>query len=253
MTKFEEYKNRILDIQYIFLSETIDLIDYQYIISLIHESIYLISKELLPELKIVLNSISFDNVVKGSDLTDCNTYKYLLNSIKNDLNTSDTISFETEEQLYNILSQLDKIIVPNMPLEDEEIFPENNQNNCVQNCYECQTKCAINNLDSSTLISTPTSVSVTTTEVENENLSNLQNFINQKKNNFNYFNPNYLKDYLLHNHLLYNECAICGLKEWQNNYLQLKIDFIDGNPNNQNIENIRLLCPNCFSQVGYHE
>lgn len=64
-------------------------------------------------------------------------------------------------------------------------------------------------------------------------------------------NENYLKEYFIRKEKIPYECKICGLVEWQNEPLPLNIDYIDKNPYNQNIENIRFLCPNCFSQVGW--
>lgn len=64
-------------------------------------------------------------------------------------------------------------------------------------------------------------------------------------------NENYLKEYFIRKEKIPYECKICGLIEWQNEPLPLSIDYIDKNPHNQNIENIRFLCPNCFSQVGW--
>ena len=45
------------------------------------------------------------------------------------------------------------------------------------------------------------------------------------------------------------ECSCCGISEWQNNPLTLEIDHIDGNPYNNLVENLRLICPNCHSQT----
>lgn len=46
------------------------------------------------------------------------------------------------------------------------------------------------------------------------------------------------------------ECEICKLKpEWQGKFLSLHIDHKDGDRNNNNPSNLRLLCPNCHSQT----
>lgn len=42
----------------------------------------------------------------------------------------------------------------------------------------------------------------------------------------------------------------CNLKEWLGNTLVLELDHIDGNRKNNNLVNLRLLCPNCHSQTS---
>jgi hypothetical protein len=45
------------------------------------------------------------------------------------------------------------------------------------------------------------------------------------------------------------ECEICHLSEWNGNYIRLHIDHIDGNRTNNDIQNLRWLCPNCHAQT----
>lgn len=44
-------------------------------------------------------------------------------------------------------------------------------------------------------------------------------------------------------------CSTCGVTEWQGQPITLHVDHIDGNPDNNKTENLRLLCPNCHSQT----
>jgi hypothetical protein len=55
-------------------------------------------------------------------------------------------------------------------------------------------------------------------------------------------------------HFLYeqqkNRCAVCGLEaRWNNQLLALVLDHVDGNAENNNRKNLRLICPNCDSQL----
>lgn len=44
-------------------------------------------------------------------------------------------------------------------------------------------------------------------------------------------------------------CAHCGISEWNKNPITLVVDHIDGNAGNNLPNNLRLLCPNCSSQL----
>lgn len=47
-----------------------------------------------------------------------------------------------------------------------------------------------------------------------------------------------------------NKCECCGIEEsWNGKPLAMRQDHIDGNSDNNALENLRLLCPNCHSQT----
>ena len=45
--------------------------------------------------------------------------------------------------------------------------------------------------------------------------------------------------------ILPNECQICKGKEWYGNPMPLVMDHINGNPTDNSLSNLRLICPNC--------
>lgn len=45
-----------------------------------------------------------------------------------------------------------------------------------------------------------------------------------------------------------NKCSRCGISQWNNQFIRLWVDHIDGNPTNNMPQNFRLICSNCDSQ-----
>lgn len=56
-----------------------------------------------------------------------------------------------------------------------------------------------------------------------------------------------LKTRILKDHLLPEICSRCGILEWQGEKLSLHLDHINGIRNDNRLENLRFLCPNCHS------
>jgi len=54
---------------------------------------------------------------------------------------------------------------------------------------------------------------------------------------------------LLEAGLLQNRCSICGISEWCGRQLVCHLDHVNGINNDNRLENLRMLCPNCHSQT----
>jgi len=46
-----------------------------------------------------------------------------------------------------------------------------------------------------------------------------------------------------------HRCQVCGLSEWMGKEIPLELDHIDGNSDNNDEVNLRLICPNCHAQT----
>ena len=64
----------------------------------------------------------------------------------------------------------------------------------------------------------------------------------------------YLKNRLIDEGWVQEECSSCGYNEvvLGKDRVLLRIDFIDGNRDNHRIDNLRLLCPNCYLSHNGH-
>lgn len=55
---------------------------------------------------------------------------------------------------------------------------------------------------------------------------------------------------LLRNKKIEYKCSICGVADfWRNKPIALELDHIDGDRYNNQLDNLRFLCPNCHSQT----
>lgn len=62
-------------------------------------------------------------------------------------------------------------------------------------------------------------------------------------------NRSVLRRYIIKNEIIPYKCAICGLTTWNNKTISLELDHINGINNDNRLENLRFLCPNCHSQT----
>jgi DNA-binding CsgD family transcriptional regulator len=60
---------------------------------------------------------------------------------------------------------------------------------------------------------------------------------------------NHVKLRLLNAGLIANHCARCGIDEWRGRPLALALHHVNGHRDDNCIENLELLCPNCHSQT----
>jgi hypothetical protein len=50
-----------------------------------------------------------------------------------------------------------------------------------------------------------------------------------------------------------NCCSVCKITEYCSKPIVLEVDHIDGDHTNNNVENLRLICPNCHSQTSTYK
>ena len=60
---------------------------------------------------------------------------------------------------------------------------------------------------------------------------------------------NVLRRHIIAEGLIPYKCAICGITHWNGKALSLELDHINGINNDNRLENLRFLCPNCHSQT----
>lgn len=58
-----------------------------------------------------------------------------------------------------------------------------------------------------------------------------------------------LRNKIIKEKILNYECSECGIIDWNGKKLSLQLDHINGVSNDNRLENLRFLCPNCHSQT----
>jgi hypothetical protein len=67
------------------------------------------------------------------------------------------------------------------------------------------------------------------------------------------YSRNHLKDRLYSAGLKQRRCELCGQREmWRGRRMALILDHVNGVPNDNRIENLRILCPNCAATLETH-
>lgn len=67
--------------------------------------------------------------------------------------------------------------------------------------------------------------------------------------NSGYRNSGRLRERLIRAGIKEPRCECCGLDRWRGRQLTLQLDHINGDPCDNRLENLRILCPNCHSQT----
>lgn len=219
-------------------SKNLTIQDYQYSLILYYQCLFHEEEDLTKDVLISLYSLlhrdleyqpqknslkKIDELFPIKNINDLSNYFIIFYEMEKELSENNSISLKLKNIIESFLTEI------NNSLEDISVEPmsvisqyENiniNENTTEDNiysqsCIDCSIEYPVNN-------------------------------------NFERLNSNYLKDFLISKNKIKNECFNCGLETWQNKPLQLIINFLDGDKNNQDINNITLLCPNCFSQIGH--
>jgi RNase P subunit RPR2 len=81
-----------------------------------------------------------------------------------------------------------------------------------------------------------------------KNYSNAENYIKTAQ----FVSSHKLRVKLLRDGIKEHKCEMCNTVEWMGKVVPLELDHIDGNHFNNDLSNLRILCPNCHAQTDTH-
>lgn len=64
--------------------------------------------------------------------------------------------------------------------------------------------------------------------------------------------PLILKEKLIEHKIKHHQCEICNNTTWNNQPMPIELHHIDGNRDNNLLDNLQILCPNCHAQTDNH-
>lgn len=107
----------------------------------------------------------------------------------------------------------------------------------------CSSSCAASFNNRNRVLSTETK--------EKISLKLRTNVITNRERKGSGYKRNYytFKERLFRDGIKERKCEKCGITEWMGEKIVLQVHHIDGNNQNNAIENIQILCPNCHSQT----
>lgn len=261
------YDEKLKELRFNFRPE--EIVDYEALVSLIgsiivNDKYEEFKEEIFHTIQIIVlvygldentATINFVFDPNNIDLDNLDLWKYLIVSLYNCLIV--TSDFRLDENIKNtyflVLNELEKKFNKN---SEAEIFNETISTKYEEENQTEEKRKGMFLDDSSYSFVEPDNFSfsgIDTFESQNDLEQNNQDFnINNPilNNSLNDFNWEYLEKYVFINQVIPYQCDICGMNEWQGKMLPLILLRKDNENQSQDAENLKYLCPNCYSQVG---
>ena len=64
-----------------------------------------------------------------------------------------------------------------------------------------------------------------------------------------YISTHRLKNKLIRDGVKKHQCEVCDSTDWMGKPIPIELDHIDGNRFNNDLTNLRIICPNCHAQT----